>query len=377
MLWSLKGFGESEVAQQRMKILEFCETYGEAATQEAFGADQKLISQWRRRLREGDGKLSALIPHSTRPRRVRTSAVPLRAIGYLRELRKDRPRLGKEKIKPLLDRYCGQEGLPLVSVSTIGNTIKRHKLFFQKAGRVYHDPSSHWAQNPKKEKRIKVNRSPKPLEFGHILSDTVERFTDGIRDYFHSAMEIKSRVTLSLNYKQLSSRNMEDFYERFQSVYPGEIKTWQSDNGNENLGSFDAALKRDGIPHLFSYPRCPKINAYIERYNRTLKEEFIDNHLDLIHDKELFHQKLADYLIFYNTQRVHKGLQNRTPIDYLIEQEVLSQKVLDLYSFLAYFASTCKVFPKVLADTGFVKVCRVQMVIDKRLIRGHSRMCLH
>jgi transposase InsO family protein len=137
-----------------------------------------------------------------------------------------------------------------------------------------------------------------------------------------------SRFALSLNYKQLSSRNMEDFYERFQSVYPGEIKTRQSDNGSENLGSFDAALKRDGIPHLFSYPRRPKINAYIERYNRTLQEEFIDNHLDLIHDKELFHRKLADYLIFYNTQRVHKGLHNKTPVDYLIEQGVLSQRCL-------------------------------------------------
>ena len=163
MLWSLRGFGESEIAQQRMKIIGFYETYGEAATQEAFGADRKLISRWRRRLKEEDGKLSALIPHSTRPRRVRSSLLSPKLIGYLRELREDHPRLGKEKIKPLLDRYCRREGFPLVSVSTIGNIIKRHKLFFQKAGRVYHDPSSHWAQNPKREKRMKVKRSPKPL----------------------------------------------------------------------------------------------------------------------------------------------------------------------------------------------------------------------
>jgi transposase InsO family protein len=126
-------------------------------------------------------------------------------------------------------------------------------------------------------------------------------------------MDIKSRFVLSLNYKQLSSKNMEDFYERFKSVYPGEIKVWQSDNGGENLGVFDAALERDGIAYLFSYPRCPKINAYIERYNRTLQEEFIDNHLDLIHDKPLFYQKLADYLIFFNTKRIHKGFRIKHP----------------------------------------------------------------
>jgi transposase InsO family protein len=49
--------------------------------------------------------------------------------------------------------------------------------------------------------------------------------------------------------------------ESFKSVYPCEIKVWQSDNGSENLGEFDKALKKDSIPHLFSYPRCPKINA--------------------------------------------------------------------------------------------------------------------
>jgi len=328
MLISLRGFGESEVAQQRMKIMKFYETYGEEATKEAFGADRKVISRWRRRLREGDGKLCALVPRSTRPRRVRSSPVHHKVIGYIRDLRQEHPRLGKEKIKPLLDAYCEPTGFPLVSVSTIGNIIKRHTLFFQKAGRLYHDPSSYSAQNPRKEKRSRIKRSPKPSDFGHILSDTVERFTDGIKDYFYSAMDIKSRFALSLNYKQLSSKNMEDFYERFQSVYPGEIKIWQSDNGGENLGFFDAALKRDGITHLFSYPRCPKINAYIERYNRTIQEEFIDNHLDLIHDKPLFNQKLSDYLIFFNTKRIHKGLQNKTPIDFLIEQGVLSQKCL-------------------------------------------------
>lgn len=288
MLVSLRGFGESEVAQQRMKVMKFYEVYGDGATKEAFGTDRKVISRWRRRLKEGEGKLSAFVPRSTRPLKVRFSPVHHKVIEYVRNLREEHLRLGKEKIKPLLDEYCKQPGFPLVSVSTIGNIIKRRQLFFQKAGRLYRDPSSWCARNPRKEKQTKVKRSPKPSEFGHILSDTVERFTDGIKDYFFSAMDIKSRFVLSLNYKQLSSKEMEHFYERFQSVYPGKIKIWQSDNGGENLGAFDATLKRDRIVHLFSYPRCPKINAYIERYNRTLQEEFIDNNLDLIHDKPLF-----------------------------------------------------------------------------------------
>jgi transposase InsO family protein len=328
MLYSLRNFDENEIARQRLKIIGFYETYGEKATREAFGADRKVISRWKKRLRENSGRIEALIPLSTRPKKKRTSQIPYPIISFIRDIRKTYPRLGKEKIKPLLDAYCRKQHFSCPSESTIGNIIRRNHFFFQGTRKIYHNPDAHRTMNRIKQKRAKVRHSPKPVDFGYIISDTVERITDGIKDYFYSAMDIKSRLALTLRYKRLSSRNMRDFYRRFNSLYPGEIKTWQSDNGCENLGEFDLQLKKEGILHLFSYPRCPKINAYIERYNRTIQEEFIDNHLDTIHDKELFSRQLADYLIFYNTQRVHKSLGNRTPVDYLIEQGVLSQMCL-------------------------------------------------
>jgi len=260
--------------------------------------------------------------------RIRRSHISQAIVAFVKTHRETYPRIGKEKIKPLLDEYCRENGLSVVSESTIGNIIKRHRFFFHKTGRIYHDPGSHWARNARKEKRTRIRRSPQPDYFGHVISDTVERVTDGIKDYFYNAIEVRSRFALSLNYKRLSSRNMEDLYHRFQSVYPGEIVVWQSDNGSEHLGQFDLRLKRDHVSHLFSYPRCPKINAYIERYNRTLQEEFIDHNLDVIHDKVLFAARLADYLIFYNTKRAHKGLKKRTPVDYLIAEGVMSHKCL-------------------------------------------------
>ncbi|MEW6686868.1 MAG: integrase core domain-containing protein [Candidatus Edwardsbacteria bacterium] len=126
----------------------------------------------------------------------------------------------------------------------------------------------------------------------------------------------------------LYSRNNKDFYQRFKSVYPGVIKFWQSDNGAENLGEFDEQLRKDNIPHLFSYLRCPKTNTHIERYNRTLQEEFIDCNLDIIHDKLLFNQKLADYLIFYHTERPHQSLNFKSPLQYLVDNGYMSQMSL-------------------------------------------------
>jgi hypothetical protein len=62
MLASLRKFEGSEVAEQRMKIIKFYEQYGEKATKEAFGADRKVISRWRKRLKDGGGRLSVLDP---------------------------------------------------------------------------------------------------------------------------------------------------------------------------------------------------------------------------------------------------------------------------------------------------------------------------
>ncbi|MEW6215136.1 MAG: integrase core domain-containing protein [Nitrospirota bacterium] len=254
---------------------------------------------------------------------------PQEIIHFIKEMRKRYPRLGKEKLKPLLDRYCQDKGLASISESGIGNIIKRHKFFFQKAGRIYHDPTSKWAQNQmKRAKRLKIKHPLRPEDFGHIVSDTVERVTDGLKDYFYSAIDAKLKFALTLNYKRLTSRNMKDLYLRFKSVYPSVIKSWQSDNGSENLGEFEEQLRKDGIPHYFSYPHCPKINTYIERYNRTIQEEFIDNNLDVIADKPLLNQRLADYLIFYNTQRPHKSLGLKSPIQYLIGYGGMSQKSL-------------------------------------------------
>ncbi|MBI4999669.1 hypothetical protein HZB97_02785 [Candidatus Gottesmanbacteria bacterium] len=137
------------------------------------------------------------------------------------------------------------------------------------------------------------------------------RVTNGIKDYFYSAIDTRMKFSLTLNYPTLNSRNNKDFYLKFKSCYPGDIKDWQSDNGLENLGEFDDQLKRHGIPHLFTYPRCPK---------------FIDCNLDTIYDRILFNQKLADYLIFYNTKRVHKSLGLKSPMDFLISEGGMSKK---------------------------------------------------
>ena len=62
-----------------------------------------------------------------------------------------------------------------------------------------------------------------------------------------------------------------------------------------------------GIPQYFSRPKTPKDNAVCERFNRTLKDEFLQMG-NLTPDTEVFNRRLTDWLVEYNFHRPHQTL---------------------------------------------------------------------
>ncbi len=93
-----------------------------------------------------------------------------------------------------------------------------------------------------------------------------------------------------------------------------------SDNGSEFMKDFDKLLQNRNLTHYWTYPRSPKMNAHNERFNRTIQEQFVDYNDDLLFsDIDLFNQKMADWLIGYNTEIPHHSLKMKTPVQYLIE----------------------------------------------------------
>jgi transposase InsO family protein len=318
-LRSLVRFNQSNVAQVRSEILEFCKKHGVGATVDAYGVSRRTLFRWKRVFRERSGSLESLIPSSRSPHTKRKMMTYPKVIEFIRSEREKVPHLGKEKIKPLLDEYCLKEHLPTISISTIGKVIKRHHMVIKKA-RVYHSAQSKWNERTVRYK-TKVKRSPKVDEAGYIEVDTILTFIHGIKLYVFNAVDIKLKFQFSYGYSTLTSRNSRDFFKRLELVYPlqGIIHTVQTDNGLEYLGDFRNYLEEKGLRHLFIYPRCPKINGFVERANRTLQEEFIEQY---IHTRwngfVYFNRDLMEYLVWYNTKRVHKSLNNKTPIDYLL-----------------------------------------------------------
>jgi putative transposase len=321
----LRRFDKNEVAKERLRIINYYQKYGEKACKEAFKVDRKTIWVWKKRLKSGNQRLSCLIPRSTRPKQTRTMVVDPQVLDYIKQLRKKHVRLGKSKVKPLLDQYCLKENLPTCSEAKIGRIISKHHLFYQKSGRVYHNPGSNH-HNRWKKKRLRVKYAPKPKDLGHIQMDTVLRIEDGLRYYLYSAIDIKGKFALSLAYKRANTKNTLDFFKKLEHIYPGQLLSVQTDNGSEFLGVFREYLARKAIKHYFIYPRCPRINGVVERYQRSLQEEFIDPNVHLIHNQDVFSRQLAEYIIFYNTKRVHQSLDYETPMDYLVMKGGMSKK---------------------------------------------------
>jgi putative transposase len=318
------SLSKDPVISFRLRAIKHLEVYGYHSCCDAFQISKTTIYRWRKAYLNNQRSPTGLRKQSTKPHSVRQMMVDPNVTSEIKKLRESHYRLGKEKIKPLLDQFCFQHGLALISLSTIGKVIKRCHLFFQKQGRVYHNPNYYKKRH--KTKRLRVKHSWRPNRLGHLQIDTIVKLTDCLKSYAISIMDVSSKFTLTLVYPQLTSSTALDALLKFQTVYPVPILSIQTDNGLEFQGKFDDYLIQKGIKHLFTYPRCPRINGFIERYNRTFQEEFFDPNIHLIYYPEEFYGKLLEYLVFFNTRRVHKGLGNLTPMDYLISKGYFSQK---------------------------------------------------
>ena len=320
--YSLNKYSKDEVAQFRMKVIKFHDDYGSCATKEAFSVGRSTVFSWKKILRQANGSLVALCPASTAPHSRRKMVVDHRVYEFIENLRLNNYRLGKEKIKRLLDAYCQLEGLETVSESKIGRIIKANNLSLPKQGRIYHNPDkkpSIPGTRIKKERWLQDTKINKP---GDLLQlDTVIKFDKSIKRYIITAIDLYSRFTFAFAYMRLSSAIALDFMLKLELIAPFKIRAIKTDNGMEFLGEFDLYLNKHGIKHYFSYPRTPKSNAYIERFNRTIQEEFVDYNLDLFEDMHAFNDKMMDYLVYYNTVRPHKSLNYQTPMGFMISED--------------------------------------------------------
>ena len=320
----------TEKAKYKAKVLMFWEKHGLEATIDAFPVKRPTLFVWKKKLREGGGKLEALNDKKRIPLTRRKRIWPLKIRQKIKNIRniEEHPNLGPEKIYPLLSSFCQEQGLKCPQPRTIARIIADDP----EKMRVFPKKISHFGKI-KPLKRSKVLRKPqdlKPEYPGHLVAlDTIEKIVGGCRRYVITFEDIYTRFSFAWATKSHASKAAEEFFELCLKVFPYSYNfLWVlTDNGSEFQKHFTEKLKELHLTHYHTYPKCPKMNTHLERFNRTIQEEFTDYFCYLLANPDEFNRRLVDYLIFYNIERVHYAFQNKlSPVQFMVQWQ--EQKLL-------------------------------------------------
>jgi len=132
----------------------------------------------------------------------------------------------------------------------------------------------------------------------------------GGKVYQFTAIDHSTRMLFVRIYSRITSRCGKNFFEYVQSKLEHEISYAGSDNGSEFLGEFEKLLSGLKTEHVFSSPRSPKQNPFVERVIKTIIEEHY-NLKGLAATSTKLQEQLDDYVYFYNHQRPHHSFKFR------------------------------------------------------------------
>jgi transposase InsO family protein len=163
-------------------------------------------------------------------------------------------------------------------------------------------------RSPWKRLHLSMHR-PEALKPGDlVMVDTIHIMIEPKkRIYIYTLIDVHSRWSYAWAVERIGAARSVEFIERAQMEAPFKFNCIQSDNGAEFTQHF---TERIDMLHRHSRVRKPNDNSYIERFNRTLKEECLRN---FQRDVTIFNRALPAYLEFYNTERLHMGIDFKTP----------------------------------------------------------------
>lgn len=181
-----------------------------------------------------------------------------------------------------------------VSLSSVKRTLKRNHLLRER---------SPW-------KRLHISeRRPFALNPGDLVQmDTIHLMKDQKeRIYVYTLLDVHSRWAFAYASEKMNCRKSLKFIKNAQQKFPFKFSCLQSDHGSEFSQNFSERIK---INHRHSRVRKPNDNGHLERFNRTLQEELLKK---IPTDVDVINKQLPKYLNYYNNERLHLGINLKTP----------------------------------------------------------------
>lgn len=193
----------------------------------------------------------------------------------------------------VIHKALAEDGI-VVGLSSVKRTLDRTGLLKKRSPwKRYHTPTP----RPFVEKPGDLVE----LDTIHVMRSEHERF------YVFTLLDVYSRWAYARAYVRGNTKSALDFLERAKRSSPFPFHHLQSDHGSEFSTHF---TERSGVAHRHSRVRMPNDNAHLERFNRTIQEECLN---ELPRDVRAINRKLPRYLHYYNNQRFHFGLNLKTP----------------------------------------------------------------
>ena len=309
---------------RRLIVERHRQGWRQAHIADAMGVSRKCVKTWiDRYAAEGDKGLRdrSSRPHSTP---TRTAADVEQQVIELRH----RQRRGQDWLGPEL-------GLPARTVSRI---LRRHQVPYLRQC----DPMTGHLIRASKTTARRYERD-RPGELVHMDVKKLGRIHDGGGwkangrehgqtgaqkrarigyDYIHSLVDDHSRYAYSEILSDEKGSTCAGFLLRGADAFAragiARIERVITDNHMSYKRSYDIrdAVAALGARHLFIKPHCPWQNGKVERYNRTLAQEWAYRQPFTTNQQRA--AALAPWLEYYNTGRRHSALAGLPPISRLL-----------------------------------------------------------
>jgi transposase InsO family protein len=251
-----------------------------------FGYTKSAVSKWCKKMPEGRFRVIPTLssrPHH-HPRELPRDTIR-RIIEYKKKYR---------RCSEVIHRHLLNDNIK-VSLNSVKRKLDRAGLIKKRS--------------PWKRLHLSIKR-PIALKPGDlVMVDTIHlMINDCQRIYVYTMIDVYSRWTYAWATDRINTRKSIEFLKRAKSLAQFEFRCIQSDHGSEFSQHFSERIK---ILHRHSRVRKPNDNSYLERFNRTLQDECLR---DLPNNVKIFNKALPDYLKYYNTERLHMGINFKTPI---------------------------------------------------------------
>ena len=182
----------------------------------------------------------------------------------------------------------------MVSLASVKRTLDRMGLLKKR---------SPWKRFHPHVDRPKVER-PGDL----VQIDTIHTIQSAKRRmYTFVLIDVYSRWVYAKTYQKMNARTTLRFVREAQKHAPFSFGMLQSDHGPEFGSWFVSQIQKE---HRYTRIGKPNDNAHVERVNRTLQEECLDK---AVRTPEAYNHALKKYLPYYNTERLHMGIDYQTP----------------------------------------------------------------